>query len=92
MDKFTLHSTERRLVLDHAVSQEGLFGALLGAPRPSTAESTAVFLAVKHFLQDLQGHHVLIRSDNMAAVGHVNKQGGLRSKELHEVAKHLTIW
>ncbi|KAI2656067.1 Transposon Ty3-G Gag-Pol polyprotein [Labeo rohita] len=39
-------------------------------------EMLAVFRALKHFLPDLIGHHVLVRTDNTAAVYYFNHQGG----------------
>ncbi len=42
----------------------------------------AVFLALKNFLTDLRGHHVLVHSDNTSVVSYINHQGGLRSRPL----------
>ncbi len=39
-------------------------------------EMLAVFLALKNFLADLGGHHVLVRSDNTLVVSYINHQGG----------------
>ncbi|KAI2646402.1 Transposon Ty3-G Gag-Pol polyprotein [Labeo rohita] len=39
-------------------------------------EMLAVFRALKHFLPDLIGHHVLVRTDNTAVVHYFNHQGG----------------
>ncbi|XP_067247019.1 uncharacterized protein [Chanodichthys erythropterus] len=52
----------------------------------------AVFLALKHFLQDLSGHHVLIRTDNTTVVSYINHQGGLRSRLLCNLASHILLW
>ncbi len=38
-------------------------------------EILAVFLALKNFLADLRGHHVLVRSDNTSVVSYINHQG-----------------
>ncbi|KAI2666213.1 Transposon Ty3-I Gag-Pol polyprotein [Labeo rohita] len=46
-------------------------------------EMLAVFRALKHFLPDLIGHHVLVRTDNTAVVYYFNHQGGLRSRPLY---------
>ncbi len=35
----------------------------------------AVFLALIHFLPILGKHHVIVRTDNMAVVSHINRQG-----------------
>ncbi len=41
-------------------------------------EMLAVFQVLKHFLPDLRGHHVLVRTDNTSVVSYINRQGGLR--------------
>ncbi len=43
-------------------------------------ELLAVFLALRQFLLQLTGCHVLIRKDNMMVVSYLNRQGGLRSR------------
>ncbi|XDV42202.1 hypothetical protein PO909_010910 [Leuciscus waleckii] len=55
-------------------------------------EMRAVFLALKTFLPDLAGHHVLVRTDNMSVVSYINRQGGTRSFNLYTMAKHLLLW
>ncbi len=35
-------------------------------------EMQAVFQALKHFLPDLRGHHVLVRTDNTSVVSYIN--------------------
>ncbi len=45
-------------------------------------EMLAVFLALKNFLADLRGHHVLVHSDSTSVVSYINHQGGLRSRPL----------
>lgn len=55
-------------------------------------ELRAVFLALRHFLPFLKGHHVIVRTDNMAVVSHVNRQGGSRSRTLDRHARHLLLW
>lgn len=34
---------------------------------------------LQHFLPFLEGHHVLVRPDNITVVAYLNKEGGLRS-------------
>ena len=58
----------------------------------SVLELRAVFLALKAFLHQLEGRHVLVRSDNTAVVAYVNHQGGLRSHCLHRLARDLLVW
>ncbi|XP_053173996.1 uncharacterized protein LOC128357652 [Scomber japonicus] len=55
-------------------------------------ELSAVFLSLKHFLPSLMGHHVLVRTDNTTTVTYINRQGGLRSRQLHMLARRLILW
>ncbi len=55
-------------------------------------ELSAVFLSLKHFLPSLMGHHVLVRTDNKTTVAYINRQGGLRSRQLHMLARKLILW
>ncbi len=55
-------------------------------------ELRAVFLALKCFLPVLGEHHVIVRTDNMAVVSHINRQGGSRSRTLDRLAHHLLLW
>ncbi len=52
----------------------------------------AVYRALKYFLPDLRGHHVLVRTDNTAAVSYINHQGGLRSRPLYKLAHQILLW
>ena len=45
-------------------------------------EMDAVFLTLKHFLRNLSGKNVLIRSDNQSVIQYLNHQGGTRSLDL----------
>ena len=55
-------------------------------------ELQAVWLTLNHFLPLLKGHHVLVRTDNTTVVAYVNRQGGLRSRPLHTLARKLILW
>ncbi len=55
-------------------------------------ELRAVFLALKYFLPVLGGHHIIVRTDNMAVVSHINRQGGSKSRTLDRLARHLLLW
>ncbi|KAI2668821.1 Transposon Ty3-G Gag-Pol polyprotein [Labeo rohita] len=55
-------------------------------------ELMAVFLALKYFLHQLRGCHVLVRVDNTAAVSYLNHQGGLRSRNLNRIARQIFLW
>ncbi len=52
----------------------------------------AVFLALKNFLADLRGHHVLVRSDNTSVVSYINHQGGLQSRPLCKMVCQILLW
>ncbi len=55
-------------------------------------EMLAAFLALKDFLADLRGHHVLVHSDNTSVVSYINHQGGLRSRPLCKLACQILLW
>ncbi len=45
-----------------------------------------------YFLPVLGGHHIIVTTDNMAVVSHINRQGGSRSRTLDRLARHLLLW
>ncbi|KAI2645118.1 putative cysteine protease ATG4 [Labeo rohita] len=51
----------------------------------------AVFQALKYFLQQLRGYHVLVWVDNTAVVPYINRQGGLRSCHLNRLAQKILL-
>ncbi len=55
-------------------------------------ELRAVFLALKYFLPFLGGYHIIVRTDNMVVVSHINRQGGSRSRTLDWLARRLLLW
>ncbi|KAL0151772.1 hypothetical protein M9458_052923 [Cirrhinus mrigala] len=55
-------------------------------------EMLAVFQALRCFLPDLKHRHVLVRTDNMATVSHIIRQGGLRSRPLYKLARQILLW
>ncbi|CAM4642809.1 unnamed protein product [Leuciscus chuanchicus] len=55
-------------------------------------EMKAVCLALKAFLSNLKGHHVLVRTDNMSVVAYINRQGDIRSGNLYAIARDLLLW
>ncbi len=55
-------------------------------------ELRAVFLALMHFLPVLVEHNIIVRTDNMAVVSHINRQGGSRPCTLDRLARHLLLW
>ncbi len=54
-------------------------------------EMMALFRALKYFLQQLRGYHVLVRVDNTAVVSYINHQGGLRSRRLNRLAQQVLL-
>ncbi len=40
----------------------------------------------------LFGKHVLVRTDNTAAVSYINRLGGTRSHRMSQLARHLLLW
>ncbi len=52
----------------------------------------AVHLALTHFLPFLTHSHVIVRTDNMAVVSHINRQGGSRPRTLNRHARQLLLW
>ncbi|KAI2656000.1 ORF V: Enzymatic polyprotein [Labeo rohita] len=58
----------------------------------SCLELLAVFLALRRFLSILRDKHVLVRTDNTAAIAYINHQGGLRSRRMSQFARHLLLW
>ncbi len=55
-------------------------------------ELLAVRLALSCLRGRLQGKDVLVRTDNTATVAYINRQGGLRSHRMSQLARHLLLW
>ena len=55
-------------------------------------ELEAVRRALMYFLPVSRGKPVLIRTDNSAVVSYINRQGGMRSRALHNGARRLLLW
>ncbi|KAI2645297.1 ORF V: Enzymatic polyprotein [Labeo rohita] len=55
-------------------------------------ELLAVLLALRRFLPMLHHKHVLVHTDNTATVAYINRQGGLRSRHMSQLARHLLLW
>ncbi len=55
-------------------------------------ELLAVHLALNRLKRRLRGEHVLVRTDNTATVAYINRQGGLRSCRMSQLARHLLLW
>ena len=55
-------------------------------------ELLAVHLALRRFRAMLKDQHVLVRTDNTVIVAYINHQGGLRSRRMSQLARHLLLW
>ncbi len=55
-------------------------------------ELLAVRLALSRLRGRLQRKDFLVRTDNTATVAYVNRQGGLRSRRMSQLARHLLLW
>ncbi len=55
-------------------------------------ELLAVRLALSRLRGRLQRKDVLVRTDNTATVAYINWQGGLRSRRMSQLARHLLLW
>ncbi len=55
-------------------------------------ELLAVHLALNRLKRRLRGEHVLVRTDNTATVAYINRQGGLRSRRMSQLARNLLLW
>ncbi len=55
-------------------------------------ELLAVHLALNRLKRRLRGEHVLVRMDSTATVAYINQQGGLRSRRMSQLARHLLLW
>ncbi|KAI7789832.1 putative homer protein-like protein 1-like [Triplophysa rosa] len=61
--------------------------------RPSSRDVQRVLQARTSSLQPLvQGKHMLVRSDSTTAVAYINRQGGIRSRQLTRLARRLLLW
>ncbi len=48
--------------------------------------------SLRQFRPLLLGKHVLVRTDNTAAVSYINRLGGIRSRRMSQLARHLLLW
>ena len=55
-------------------------------------ELKAVTCALQHWAPLLQGHQVMIATDNSTVVSYINKQGGTRSTSLLRLTVELLLW
>ncbi len=81
--------------LGRYMQRAGSLGALDRAPTAlahQCLELWAVHLALRQFRPLLLGKHVLVRTDNTAAVSYINRLGGIRSHRMSQLARHLLLW
>ncbi|XP_075325338.1 uncharacterized protein LOC142383616 [Odontesthes bonariensis] len=71
---------------------QGLWPAQDRSQHINALELRAVHRALQAFLPFLRGRHVLVRSDNVSAVSHINHQGGTRSALLLQASRDLLLW
>ncbi len=74
----------------HAVS--GVWTGLQLHWHINCLELLAVCLALSRLRGRLQRKDVLVRTDNTATVAYINRQGGLRSRRMWQLARHLLLW
>ncbi len=55
-------------------------------------ELWTIHLASRQFRPLLLGKHVLVRTDNTAAVSYINRLGGIRSHRMSQLARYLLLW
>ncbi len=55
-------------------------------------ELWAVHLALRQFRPQLLGKHMLVCTDNTAAVSYINRLGGIWSHRMSQLACHLLLW
>ena len=55
-------------------------------------ELKAVTCALQHWAPLLQGHQVMVATDNSTVVSYINKQGGTRSTPLLRLTVELFLW
>ena len=94
----------RRKVISTDASNTGWGAVCEGSPAfgPWSAQESLLHInclemladenALTRFLPRVHSHHVLIRSDNMAVVSYLNRQGGVRSRNLFRLTERILVW
>ncbi len=59
---------------------------------PNGIGTSTVYLALGRLKGPLRGKHVLVRTDNTVTAAYINRQGGLRSRRMSQLARHLLLW
>ncbi len=55
-------------------------------------ELLAVHLDLNRLKRRLRIEHVLVHTDSTATIAYINRQGGLRSRHMSQLARHLLLW
>ncbi len=55
-------------------------------------ELLVVHLALNRLKRCLRGKQVMVRTDKSATVVYINRQGGLRSRRMSQLTRHLFLW
>ena len=61
-------------------------------PHINCLELSTVLKVLKHFAPKVAGRHVVVQTDNVTAAAFINRQGGVRSARLLEIARSLLLW
>ncbi len=81
--------------LGRYMQRAGSLGALDRAPTALAHQlpgAVGSALALRQFRPLLLGKHVLVRTDNTAAVSYINRLGGIRSHRMSQLPRHLLLW
>ena len=68
------------------------WGAHMGDSHINCLEFKVVVSALQHWAPLLQGHQVMIATDNSTVVSYISKQGGTRSPTLLRLTVELLLW
>lgn len=58
----------------------------------NTLELKAAFFGLKCFAKDLKKCDILLHIDNVTAISHINRLGGVQFSHLHSIAKKIWQW
>ena len=55
-------------------------------------ELMAIFLALKAFIAEIKGKHILIMCDNTTAVSYISNMGGIKSTECNKISRDIWLF
>ena len=70
----------------------GSWGPGLCSQHVNLLELMAVWLTLRHFSAELEGRHVLVRTDSTSVVFFINHQGSTRSRRCLALSRRLLVW